>query len=318
MYRFGISVVVEKKAFMLHYTKGIFSFEPYSKDSISLSRHLSMEINNYIFNSDLFDILGFKFSLSTSYNFINLASHLDSQYIKSQSVSKKNGVVYLVSDGCFTKIGGTSYNVPKRLLELQTGNAKKLSIIGSYPTSYLLQSERLVQNKYKDDNIRNEWFKLDSKQISNILHKKEVFKNTIIPRHISRQSRIDILFAQHSLIKDVRDYEVKVLRRLSNKLPYSYSGLLRKIVENDFKSDAVASYSAKKINFQKYQSDLNNLIKKMDHAKKLSEYIDFINIEKIKCMEEYNFYYSDEEGIFRDSITNENITDDVPSFADVV
>jgi len=318
MYQFGISVVIEKEAFMLRYTKGIFTFEPYDDKSISLSCHLSMQINKTVFMNDLFDILDLKFAPSTSYNFINLAIHINDQYLESQTISQKDGIIYLVSDGEFTKIGGTSYNLHKRLLELQTGNAKKLSILGSYPTLYMLQSERLVQNKYKSNNILNEWFSLDSSEISNILNKKEVYSNISTPFELSLQSMINILHAQYSVILDVRNYEAKKLRRLFNKMPFSPIKLFSKIDIDKFTSPSVASYLSKKINIQKNVDDNNHILKKLSHVEKLNEYIEYLNSEKIKLMSKYGFYYSDDEGIYRYLRTNNRITDEAPSLADMV
>lgn len=96
------------------------------------------------------------------------------------SRSDGRGTIYLVTDGENTKIGATTYNTQKRLNELQTGNAKRLMIVGSYEVENKLSSERALHQEYQDKNILGEWFKLDSSDINRILAEKPyVTKNSL-------------------------------------------------------------------------------------------------------------------------------------------
>jgi len=82
------------------------------------------------------------------------------------------GNIYLVSDGVFTKIGATTYNIKKRLNELQVGNASKLLILGSYPANRKLSVERYLHNIFSEKRIRGEWFDLSQSEIHKILATK--------------------------------------------------------------------------------------------------------------------------------------------------
>jgi hypothetical protein len=66
------------------------------------------------------------------------------------------------------KIGYTKSNNTKRnrVINLQTGNDGKLTIIDEYHTSYGISLEKALHNFYKPKNIRNEWFELDIKDIA--------------------------------------------------------------------------------------------------------------------------------------------------------
>lgn len=63
------------------------------------------------------------------------------------------GYVYGITDGEYVKIG-YSVNPPKRVAELQTGNARTLSLLGTI--------ERAMHAKYQKINVLQEWFELDS------------------------------------------------------------------------------------------------------------------------------------------------------------
>lgn len=69
------------------------------------------------------------------------------------------GYVYLITDGEYVKIG-YSVNPPKRVAELQTGNARVLSLLGTIKGTE--QDERALHAKYAHLNVLQEWFELDS------------------------------------------------------------------------------------------------------------------------------------------------------------
>lgn len=103
----------------------------------------------------------------------------DSLFMIDKFLSKKNGVslegkgfIYLVSDGINTKIGATTYNPVKRLNELQVGNAKELTLIGSYAVERRIATESLLHETYRHKNIRGEWFKLSGQDIVDIINNR--------------------------------------------------------------------------------------------------------------------------------------------------
>ena len=83
-----------------------------------------------------------------------------------------NGFVYLLCDGEHFKIGMTKQkNIHKRIAELQTGNPNEIWLHSYYETKYPYKVEQMMHNKYKNTNVKNEWFDLSSKDVIN-------FKNT--------------------------------------------------------------------------------------------------------------------------------------------
>lgn len=73
------------------------------------------------------------------------------------------GYVYLIrqAETDLYKIGHTSYHPKKRLKELQTGNPEKLHLIEYYSSDYCQKIESLLHLKYKNYNVRQEWFRFD-------------------------------------------------------------------------------------------------------------------------------------------------------------
>lgn len=82
------------------------------------------------------------------------------------------GFVYLIrqAETDLYKIGHTSYHPEKRLKELQTGNPQKLHLIEYYSTDHYQKVESLLHLKYKDYNVRQEWFRFDLKIESEFLN----------------------------------------------------------------------------------------------------------------------------------------------------
>lgn len=109
----------------------------------------------------------------TRYISKNALLSIDGILAKQKRVSLEGkGHIYLVSDGKNTKIGATTYNPTKRLNELQVGNAKKLTLIGSYQVERRIATESLLHKNYQDKNIRGEWFNLSGQDIVDILNNR--------------------------------------------------------------------------------------------------------------------------------------------------
>jgi hypothetical protein len=64
------------------------------------------------------------------------------------------------------KIGCTK-NLNNRLKQLETGNPGMLNIIKYHKTKWGKKIEFTLHRMFKLDNIKNEWFKLDKKDINN-------------------------------------------------------------------------------------------------------------------------------------------------------
>lgn len=85
---------------------------------------------------------------------------LKNKNIKQFEINKENEkfqYVYFISDGEYCKIGVT-YNLDKRLKQLQTGNPKELKIIHSIRTRHPYELENELHNIFRTKNTRYEWF----------------------------------------------------------------------------------------------------------------------------------------------------------------
>jgi hypothetical protein len=71
----------------------------------------------------------------------------------------EQGYVYLITDAEYFKIG-YSVNPPKRVAELQTGNARVLSLLGQFPGTP--DDERATHDRFRKCNVLQEWFRLDA------------------------------------------------------------------------------------------------------------------------------------------------------------
>lgn len=74
---------------------------------------------------------------------------------------------YVISDGTFCKIGKTN-NLIKRIKGLQTGNARKLILVGYTDTD----EEQIMHELYADDRINGEWFMISNYALKkmNVVH----------------------------------------------------------------------------------------------------------------------------------------------------
>lgn len=77
----------------------------------------------------------------------------------AQQRGDAQGYVYAITDGEFVKIG-YSVNPSKRIAELQTGNARLLSLVGTIPGTE--SDERKLHAKYEHLNVLQEWFEIDT------------------------------------------------------------------------------------------------------------------------------------------------------------
>ena len=77
------------------------------------------------------------------------------------------GIVYLLCDGERFKIGMTKGKIEKRIMELQTGNPNEIWLHSYYETNYPLKIEKMMHNRYKIANVKNEWFDLSVQQVIN-------------------------------------------------------------------------------------------------------------------------------------------------------
>lgn len=82
------------------------------------------------------------------------------------------GYIYLLestdNDETVYKIGFTKNpNISKRISELQTGNKDNIREVCKYESEYNLKLERAIQNYYKYRKIKNEWFRLELKEVVN-------------------------------------------------------------------------------------------------------------------------------------------------------
>lgn len=69
--------------------------------------------------------------------------------------------IYFVRDGDFIKIGSADgtlrSHVDSRVSALQTGNPRKLTLIGAFRGTWA--AERDLHKRFKEDRVRREWFR---------------------------------------------------------------------------------------------------------------------------------------------------------------
>ena len=80
-------------------------------------------------------------------------------YIKTKT---NNGMVYLITDGEFVKIGYTKTSIKKRIEAMQTGNANKLDTIAYAKVPMCEKVEMYIHKRYEKFRHRREWFKFDT------------------------------------------------------------------------------------------------------------------------------------------------------------
>lgn len=93
------------------------------------------------------------------------------------------GYVYLICDlekNNAYKIGVTKNIVEERKKELQTGNSSELHICNYYETDFPYKIELMMHNKYKQKNIKNEWFRLTDEEALNFKNECKKCEDIII------------------------------------------------------------------------------------------------------------------------------------------
>lgn len=93
-------------------------------------------------------------------------------------------IVYIVSDGMFTKIGLTNTSIKKRLKQLQTGNPHELTIIKTFNTNNSTKSawmEQKLHNRFHKNRVRGEWFLFNQTQMIKVLKVAEEYLNHNAP-----------------------------------------------------------------------------------------------------------------------------------------
>ena len=90
------------------------------------------------------------------------------------------GYVYLLTDSEFYKIGVTRGSIDKRIGKLQTGNPNDISIVKYHATEHPFKLEKMLHNKYKLQNVNNEWFSLSLEDINNFESVCNNFEDIII------------------------------------------------------------------------------------------------------------------------------------------
>jgi hypothetical protein len=91
-------------------------------------------------------------------------------------LSKK--FVYLIKDEftSYYKIG-VSNNPHKRILNLQTGNSFKLTLISYFETDYAFKLEKAFHNFNIYCKVNNEWFDLPNDVVENFINLCQKYEN---------------------------------------------------------------------------------------------------------------------------------------------
>jgi len=97
--------------------------------------------------------------------------------IEVKNTKKISNVLYLITDGIYTKIGIATKNATRRLKQCQTGNPKKLWIEFEVFITNAREIEAKLHKEYSDKRLMGEWFKLDKSDIEDIKFK------TLYPFH---------------------------------------------------------------------------------------------------------------------------------------
>lgn len=78
------------------------------------------------------------------------------------------GYVYLVTDGHYYKIGLTRNEPYKRLAQLQTGTAHRLSMVDYGLYENCADMEKYLHQKYSNKRVSGEWFNLSEDEVKAI------------------------------------------------------------------------------------------------------------------------------------------------------
>lgn len=175
-------------------------------------------------------------------------------------------MVYLITDGTYTKIGKASNGisgVKRRLNELQTGNAKKLSIKNVFEGTYEL--ENLLHRSLSKYRMEGEWFDISFDIDDEMI---EMFKSLYsIEKSILNSKRIGV--SESNRIRGLKTKE-NIVRIIDDLL------ITDKFIKNKDIAErlSVATRTVGKI----ITSEQKELIKK--HNKKISGYTSLSDVVK--------------------------------------
>lgn len=108
-----------------------------------------------------------------------------------------SGKVYLLGDRDRSdtyKIGATKGSVEDRIKSLQTGNSGEIYEITHYNTRYPFILENFLHRKYSENKIINEWFLLDSGDVSTFIETCENIQkqiNSLKDNHFYKKKLIE-------------------------------------------------------------------------------------------------------------------------------
>lgn len=84
----------------------------------------------------------------------------------SEEIGTKH--VYLIRSGDYHKIG-IAKNVKARMLSLDTSNPMPIELIESHKCKQARKVERYLHDKYAEQRVKLEWFKLNDEQITEVI-----------------------------------------------------------------------------------------------------------------------------------------------------
>lgn len=97
-------------------------------------------------------------------------------------LNKKMGLVYLLGDsgkeGVY-KIGVTTGKIENRIKKLQTGNSGEIYLINSFETENPFILEKMLHNKYFNENKHGEWFELSFDEMNSFTETCEKLQKNI-------------------------------------------------------------------------------------------------------------------------------------------
>jgi hypothetical protein len=115
-------------------------------------------------------------------------------------------LVYLITDGIYTKIGKGN-DPEKRVIDLQRGSPNKLSVLGTleYPTdAEALAAEYKLQQTYKHQQVLGEWFLLTTYEIAKILNGRSDMFHRVITKDTEIATFLKEQIASGIALKDIR------------------------------------------------------------------------------------------------------------------
>lgn len=121
----------------------------------------------------------------------------EDQMIKEFIGNKKHdGIVYIITDGSYFKIGVTKSSVKSRIETMQTGNANKLQCVAFAKVQKSSKVEKALHKRYEKFRHRLEWFKFDNEA--------QIFDAVDVLRKAEKhQWYLDSLLSEHEKQKEI-------------------------------------------------------------------------------------------------------------------